>query len=267
MAQSIRTRILRHPKREHEVHVITNPSDSSNLTALLSRSSKSQNASLASNKQRQQLADYDYEAPYTAHALRPDSRWLIVRRNLHRIRFMGYNERKPDSTSPGFYIGLQMKRELKRAQDEIKNIDKEKNFHAVKQFVLAVDNKRTKTYDTSHVKPDDALIYDRLGEEPLALQNLLYYFSKQDVSHGTLFWDFLNEVNHVLDLKRKRTVRVERLRKLALTLAIVFYCIIGIMLFLLIISVITTATKMNDPELKWMEHDIDTYSSTVLPLR
>ena len=57
------------------------------------------------------------------NALRPNSRWLIVRRNLHRIRFMGHNARARDSTLPDFYIGLQMKRELKRAQEEIKNID------------------------------------------------------------------------------------------------------------------------------------------------
>jgi hypothetical protein len=253
MAQSIRTRIHRIPKQEQEVHVISNPTDEHD--SLSSRSSR-----------RKRVSGDDYEAPITAQRLRPNSRWLLVRRNLHRIRFMGYNERGRDSTLPDFYIGLQMKRELKRAQDEIKNIDKEKNFQAVKTFALAVDSKRIKTYDTSHVQPDDALTYDRLGEEPLALQNLLFYFSRQDVSHGTLFWDFLNEVNRVLNMKRKRTVLVQRLRRLALTLAIILYSIIGFMFILLVISVISTATKMNDPEVQWMEPTVDQYSKNAVSI-
>jgi hypothetical protein len=68
-------------------------------------------------------------------------------------------------------------------------------------------------------------------------------------------------------MKRKRTVLVQRLRKLALTLAVILYSIIGFMLFLLIISVISTATKMNDPEVKWMEPTVDTYPRNVVPLR
>lgn len=256
MAQSIRTRVVRIPKQEQEVHMIGNPSgdgDHSLRAPLVGRQSQSPTPSNTSSTHRKRLPGDDYEAPPTSHALLPNSNWLIVRRNLHRIRFMGYNDRLRDSTMPDLYIGFQMKRELKRAQEEIKNIDKEENFHAIKNFALAVDGKRIKNYDTSHVKPEDALIYDRLGEEPLALQNLLYYFSKQDVSHGTLFWDFLNEVNRVLNMKRKRTVLVERLRRLALTLAVILYSIIGLMLILMIISVITTATKMNDPEVQWME--------------
>jgi hypothetical protein len=256
MAQSIRTRALRLPKQEQEVHVITNPIDERD--ALISRAQQERN--------RKRLASDDYQAPLTARTLRPNSRWLLVRRNLHRIRFMVYNEQERDSTLPGLYPFLQMKRELKRAQEEIKNIDKEKNFQAVKSFVLTDDVKRSKTYDTSHVKSDDALIYDRLGEEPLALQNLLYYFSRQDVTHGSLFWDFLNEVNRVLNMKRKRMVRVQRLRKLALTLAIILYSIVGFMLVLLIISVISTVTKMNDPEVQWMESATERYSKNSVSL-
>lgn len=257
MSQSVRTRLQRVPRQENEIRVISNPTE--HRTPLLSPGSN--------RSSRKRLTEADYEAPLTSNTLSPNSRWLFVRRNLHRIRFMGHNQRERDSTLPDFYIGLQMKRELKRAQDEIKNIDKEKNFQAVKQFALAVDEKRTKLYDTSHVKPEDALIYDRLGEEPLALQNLLYYFSRQDVSHGTLFWDFLNEVNNVLNMKRKRTVLVQRLRRLALTLAVILYSILGIMLILLIISVITTATKMDDPEVKWMDSKVDALSNTIVSSR
>lgn len=261
MAQSVRTRLQRVPKQEQEVHVIANPADRDEQQK---RRKHFLRTSKWTTSKRQRLTDSDYQAPLTANELVPGSGWIIVRRNLHRIRFMGYNAQARDSTLPDFYIGLQMKRELKRAQDEIKNIDKEKNFHAIKQFALAVDSKRTKSYDTRHVKADDALTYDRLGEEPLALQNLLYYFSQQDVPHGTLFWDFLNEVNRVLNMKRKRTVRVERLRKLALTLAVILYAFLGFMLFLLVISVITTATRMNDPEVQWLEPNVESYPSKLV---
>ncbi|CAF3333344.1 unnamed protein product [Rotaria socialis] len=257
MSQSLRTRLLRQQKNEQEIRVITNPSDvndSANIP-LVHRSSKVKTSSATSRQRRD--VDPDYEAPLTSYTLSPNSNWLIVRRNLHRIRFMGFNERGRDNNVPDFYLGLQMKRELKRAQEEIKNIDQEENFHAVKQFVLAIDNRRIKTYDTSFVKPEDALVYDRLGDEPLALQNLLYYFSKQDVPHGTLFWEFLNEVNRVLNMQRKRTVLVQRLRKLALTLAVICYCIIGLMLLLLIISLIITTAKMNDPEVQWMQPNVN----------
>ena len=262
MSQSVRTRLLRVPKQEQELRIVTNPHD----RAYRSESGHyvSPNPSAASNRKR--LTDDDYEAPLTSRTLRPNSHWFFVRRHLHRIRFMGLNARARDTTLPDFYVGLQMKRELKRAQEEIKNIDKEENFQAVKKFTMADASQRMRTYDTSHVKPEDAFIYDRLGEEPLAVQNLLYYFSRQEVAHGTIFWDFLNEVNRVLHMQRKRTARVETLRKLALTLAIIFYSIIGIMLFLLIASVIAVATKMDDPEAKWIQPDVDNFSNNLLAI-
>lgn len=257
MSQPTHSRLLRLPKQEKEVRIVGNPSD---------RRAQKGRRSASPGNTRQRLIEDDYQAPQTATGLRPNSKWLIVRRNVHRIRFMGHG-RTRDNTLPPLYLSLQMKRELKRAQEEIKNIDKEDNFTAVKSFALAVDERRTKMYDTSHVKPEDALTYDRLGEEPLPLQNLLFYFSKQEVPHGTMFWDFLNAVNCVLNMNRKRTVLVERLRKLALTLSIICYTILGCMLFLLIISVITTATKMNDPEVRWLEPEPEHYDRPSLPAR
>jgi len=261
MAQTIPTSRVRIPKKEHEIHIFSNPLNEYHQT----ESSSSQLiTSNSPQKESESLTNYDYQAPSTAYSLRPNSNWLIVRRNLHRIRYMGFTATEKQVRLPDFYLGLQMARELKNAQEEIKNIDKEINFHAIKEFTLANDNGNTKRYNTSHVKPDDALIYDRLGEEPLALQNLLYYFSRQDVQHGTVFWDFLNEVNEVLNLKRKRTALVKRLRRLALTLAIIFYSFIGLMFFLMIISVITTATKMNDPQVSWMDQRFNEYPTNFL---
>jgi len=262
MTQSHRSRLMRIPKQEQELHVFVNPLDEcdkneSPAPPVVSRT--------LSEKQREALGDYDYQAPLTAHSLRPNSRWLIVRRNIHRIRFMGFNAIGKEGQLPDFYLGLQMARELKRAQMEIKNINLDEDFHVLKEFSLVGGvSGQTRKFDTRHVKPDDALIYDRLGEEPLALQNLLYYFSKQDIQHGTVFWDFLNEVNHVLNLKRKRTVLVQRLRRLALSLALVIFSFIGLMFCLMVISFISTATKMYDPEVVWMDQSIGGYSANIL---
>ena len=245
MAQGIRTRLVRIPKHEHEIHLINNPLEQLQLSDSLESSSAT----------RQRMTGYDYQAPLTAHSLLPNSKWLIVRRNLHRIRYMGCSEPGGSTKLPDFYLGLQMVRELRRAQEEIKNADKHEDFRVIKLFELDYGKSKTKKFDISHIKPDDALIYDRLGEEPLALQNLLYYFSKQDIQQGTVFWDFLREVNQVLSLQRKRTVLVQRLRRIALTLAIIFYICIGLMFFLMIVSLISTATRMNDPEVRWT-HDV-----------
>jgi hypothetical protein len=250
MSQIVRTRVVRVPKHEQEVHLLSNPLDTFQPV----------NDSLPDTPiERTSLLDDDYQAPLTANSLRPNSRWLIVRQNLHRIRFMGFKDTGKERL-PDFYLGLQMTRELRRAQQEIKNIDKEASFHMIKRFELSLDRDRRKKFDISHVKPDDALIYDRLGEEPLALQNLLYYFSKQDVQQGTVFWDFLSEVNQVLNLQRKRSVLVQRLQRLALTFAIIIYSCIGLMLFSMIISATTTITHMNDPEVLWAEQSMDMYS-------
>lgn len=263
MAQKHRTRFARVPKEEQEVHVFSNPLNEYNKTESLSPPPPPPRLMPTTSS----LDVYDYQAPLTAKLLRPDSRWLIVRRNLHRIRFMGFNEGEKEGRLPNFYLGLQMTRELKRAQDEIKNVDKLDDFRVITEFSLAKEGGSTKKFDTSHVKPDDALIYDRLGEEPLSLQNLLYYFSNQDVPHGTVFWNFLYEVNNVLSLKRKRTVLVQRLRRLALTLAIVLYSFIGVMLSLMVISVVLTVTKMNDPEVEWMDQRIGGYTSNIFSIK
>ncbi|CAF1302777.1 unnamed protein product [Adineta steineri] len=261
MTQNHRTRFIRIPKQEEEVHIFSNPL---NVDEQPATSTPLQTPSPRQG-QRETLFDFDYQAPLTAHSLRPNSRWLIVRRNIHRIRFMGFRGAiGKEGQLPDFYLGLQMARELRRAQLEIKDVDNDTSFQAVKEFSLASAKGQSKKFDTRHVQPEDALIYDRLGEEPLSLQNLLYYFSKQDIQHGTVFWDFLNEVNHVLNLKRKRTVLVQRLRRLALSLALVVYIIIGLMFCTMVIGIITTITKMNDPEVEWMDHNLGGYSSDFL---
>ncbi|CAF1095526.1 unnamed protein product [Didymodactylos carnosus] len=189
----------------------------------------------------------DYQAPLSSKSLKKNSNWLIVRRNLHRIRYLG-GKNDNSETLPDFYLSFQMIRELTRAQDEIKNIDRNEHFQIIKLFSLAVDNYKIKIYNTAHITPNDALFYDRLGDEPLAIQNLLFYFSQQDVQYKTVFWEFLNEVTRVLDLNRKRVKRVHTLRKIAATLAIILFSIIGFMFLLLIVSLLYTTSKFDDPQ-------------------
>ncbi|CAM2724662.1 unnamed protein product [Rotaria socialis] len=230
MAASFPTRLLRRQKQEHETRLIVNllheDDDQFKRSHVENapQDSKSVGSSITTNNvqsQSQGAYQYDYQAPFTAHSLKPNSKWLIVRRNLHRIRFMSYNNNKGE----------------------------------------VIDDKHTKAYDTRHVKPGDAITYDRLGEKSMSLQNLLYYFSQQNVEHGTAFWNFLDEVNHVLNMNRTRTVLVQRLRKLAQILAFIAYGIIGFMFFLLIASVIATVEKMSNPELKWMSDRDGQYST------
>lgn len=263
MAESRRKLWLRPPKQEQEIHIVNNPLEEYEIK----KSSSQTSISSRREQQREILSQYDYQAPLTSESLRPNSRWLTIRRNLHRIRFMGLNNLQEGGRLPDFYLGFQMTRELKRAQVEIKNIDKNEDFHHIKHFSLINNNGTTKIYNTSHVTPDDALIYDRLGEEPLALQNLLFYFSKQNVQHGSLFWNFLYEVNNVLKLKRKRKALVKRLRRIAFTLAIIFYSFIGLMFSFMVISVITTATKFNDPEVEWISQTAEEFTDNTLSLR
>ncbi|CAF5006855.1 unnamed protein product [Rotaria sp. Silwood1] len=62
-----RTKILPHKftKQEQELHIISNPFDTT----------------------RQYLLQHDdYEAPLTAHTLKPNSKWITVRNNMHKIR-------------------------------------------------------------------------------------------------------------------------------------------------------------------------------------
>ncbi|CAF3433388.1 unnamed protein product [Rotaria socialis] len=263
MAQSHRIRHFHNRKQEQEIHVIESPFEKHNKQ----QSPKTIRPSSPLRKETSVLIRDDYEAPLTAGSLRPNSRWLIVRLNLHRIRLMGFNNLSKEDRLSDLYLDFQVIRELKRAKNEINNVNKDKDFHMGKTFSLAGESGKPRVFNTSFVTPNDALIYDRIGEEPLVLQNLLYYFSKQNIEKGTPFWNLLIRVNEVLTLKHKCTVLVQRLRRLVLTLTIIFYSIIGFMFCLMIISVIITARKLDDPEVQWMNNNAEVFTNKFLLLR
>ncbi|CAF4322725.1 unnamed protein product, partial [Adineta steineri] len=89
--------------------------------------------------------------------------------------------------------------------------------------------------------------YAGLGSEPIVLQYLLYYFSKDcPVPHNSIFYSFLSDVNSVLETNRKRINRIVVFRKLALIFALIISILILIMLFSLTLSVITTMTNLRE---------------------
>ncbi|CAF0985965.1 unnamed protein product, partial [Didymodactylos carnosus] len=168
MKESHHRRVLRRPVNERKMKIIDNPLHADYQRANLFVTTygderhclKQPDTSSAKSTREQIPVSDDYQAPLSAVSLKHDSKWLIVRRNLHRIRSMG-----DEKQTPNMYLSFQMIRELKRAQVGIKNIDDD-NKSQMKTFSLAVSKQKIKTYDTSHVTSDDALFYDRLGEEP-----------------------------------------------------------------------------------------------------
>ncbi|UJR09420.1 hypothetical protein I4U23_013661 [Adineta vaga] len=227
MSLSTKLNLRKLPKREQESHVVIS-SDASVRTPLISND--------------------DYQAPLTAHKLSPKSKWLIVRHNIHRIRSWGMI-RQTGINQPfqDWYIFFQMRRELKRAEEQIRALQYRPDFIPVHYFELSIDDTRVQRYNVSHVRPTDGIYYAGLGSEPIVLQYLLYYFSKDcPVPYNSIFHSFLYDVNSVLDTNRKRIHRVVVFRKLALIFTLAVFILLLIMFFSLILSVLTTTSNLRE---------------------
>lgn len=191
------------------------------------------------------LLEDDYQAPRIPGKLYPDSKWMIVRNNLHKIRSWAPIRRLSvvENSLFDWYIFFQMKRELKRAEQQIRAIQYRTNFTPIRYFNLAIDETRFRRYNVSHVRSNDAIYYGGLSSQPLVLQNLLYYFNDEcRVPFNSIFYSFLCDVNAVLDTNRQRIQRVVVLRRAALIFAVSIFVILLTMLFSLILSVLTTAS-------------------------
>ena len=197
------------------------------------------------------IADDDYQSLPTCRLLPPTSKWFIVRHNIHRIRYWGVMQRMSVVEKPfrDWYLFFQMRRELKRAEEEIRAIQYKPGFAPIHHFELPIDEAHVRRYNVSHVQATDGLYYAGLGSEPIVLQYLLYYFSKEcTVPYDSLFYSFLSDVNSVLYTNRQRIHRVEVFRRLALLIALAVSVVIFIMFFSLILSVITTVSKLSQME-------------------
>ena len=200
--------------------------------------------------------DDDYEAPSRIDPLIPQSKWIIVRNNIHKIRSWGAMKRVSVIDQPfrDWYLFFQMRRELKRAEEEIRAIQYRPEFKPVRYFDLPVDETRVRRYNVSHVRPSDGIYYAGLSPEPITLEHLLYYFSKDcAVPYNSTYYSFLSDVNSVLATNRKRIQRVAVFQRVALFIALAVSIIILIMFFSLILSVFTTTSKLrqmykNDPD-------------------
>ena len=209
------------------------------------------------------LKEVDYHAPLTAHTLAPNSKWIIVRNNLHAIRSYGIMKRMSVVDPPfrDWYLFFQMRRELKRAEEQIRAIKYQPDFKPIHYFDLRVNKEQFLHFNVSHVRPNDGIYYAGLSAEPLVLEYLLYYFSKQNpVTYDSLFYSFLSDVNSVLYTNRQRIQRVVVFRRVALIIALAVFIIIIIMFFSLILSVITTTSNIramyrDDPDggIEWRQ--------------
>ncbi len=211
------------PKQEHELHIFTNPFLNSQLPLLQSD---------------------DYQAPLSARSLSPNSKWIIVRNNLHKIRtWRRSNTTDENPVVRDWYLFFQTRRELRRAREDIKKVEYRPDFRPVHYFYLPIDDRRKQRYNVSHVQPSDALYYPGFGHEPIVLQSLLYYFSKEcAVPHNSIFQSFLSDVCSIIYRDRQRLNRQAVLRKVALVITILVSILIGLMLFSLVLSVLKTTS-------------------------
>ena len=232
-----RSRVLlsKRPRQEQELRILSNPTDQAS-TKLLKID--------------------DYQAPFTSGILSPQSKWLLVRRNLHKIRSW-VPPKQLDNVDPrcqDWYIYFQMRRELRRAQEDIKTIQSRPDFVPVRYFKLPTDEEHTRRYDVSHVQAKDALYYPSFGPEPIVLQSLLYYFTREcAVPYESIFLAFLANVCSIIDQDRIRLNRVVVLRRVALIVAIIVFAFLGMMFLSMLFGALTTTSNLrqmylNDPD-------------------
>ena len=197
----------------------------------------------------QRFIDDDYQAPLTSDLLAPKSKWWIVRHNIHKIRSWGAIRHMShmDKTSQDWYLFFQMRRELKRAEEQIRSIQFRPDFTPIEHFELPINDQYVRRFNVSHVKPTDGIYYAGLGSEPIVLQYLLYYFSKEcPVPYNSMFHSFLSDVNSVLNTNRQRLNRVVVLQRIAFFIALAICVLLLLMFFSMILSVMTTLTKFQE---------------------
>jgi hypothetical protein len=180
-------------------------------------------------------------------SLASNSKWLIIRNNIHKIRSWKSIRRLSVIEQPirDWYVFIQIKHELKHVQKEIRALEYRTDFIPVRYFNLPIDQTHVRRYNVSHIQSTDEIYYGGLGSEPIVLQYLLYYFSKEClVPYNSIFYSFLSDVNAVLDTNRQRLQRAVVFRRVVLIFTLAISIILFIMLFSLILSVLTTISNL-----------------------
>ncbi|UJR36746.1 hypothetical protein I4U23_029461 [Adineta vaga] len=227
MSHRLKLSSHKHPKQDHELHIITNP--------------------LFENRLRHHHQDDDYQAPLTSHTLLKTSKWTIVRNNIHKIRsWGGISTSNVAKQHIDWYMLVHTRRELRRTKDQIRQIE-QSNFVPIHRFRLPTDELRYRQYNVSHLQSSDKLYHPSFGTEPVIIQSLLYYFSKEcAVPYTSLFRPFLVDVCEIIEHDRERLKRAAVFRKVALAIAIIICIILALMYCSLIISVLTTTLNLRD---------------------
>ena len=225
---SHRSRILFSKKnKQEELHIFTNPLLDSRLPIHVSNGD-------------------DLQAPLISPRLSPNSKWFIVRKSIHKIRsWGGISPSDPNQPLADWFSFFQMSRELRHVQEDIRQVTNRPDFTPVRHFCLPTDNRHKKRFNVSHIQPMDTLYHPAFGHDPMLLQALLYYFSKECVvPHNSIFRPFLSDVCTVISRKREQLDRVTALRKFALALTIIVFLILFLMLFLLLFSALKTTWNL-----------------------
>ncbi|CAF0732074.1 unnamed protein product [Adineta steineri] len=241
MSHRVKYLVPKFAKQEQELHIITNP--------------------FADAQSRLIDDDDDYQAPLTSHTLRPNSKWNIVRHNIHKIRsWGGINLDHVHPQLRYLYLYWQVRRELQRAQNSIEQIERS-HYTPIDYFNLPTDETHNRRYNVSHLQPSNAIYHPAFQSQPVVLQALLYYFSKECVvPYNSVFRPFLSDVCSILYQDRQRINRAAVFRKVATIITIVISIFLALMFFSLIVSVFTTTSNLramyrDDPDggIEWRQ--------------
>ena len=171
------------------------------------------------------------------------SKWMIVRKNLHKIRSWGGSS----STNVNDKCRvIQMRRELRRMREQIRDVEHRSDFVPVRCFRIPTDEKNSRRYKVSHVSPTSVLYHPSFDEEPIVLQSLFFYFSREcHVPYQSIFRPLLTNICSALDRDRERLERTTALRRFALIIAIIVFAVLGLMFITLIVGVLKTRSNFH----------------------
>lgn len=175
------------------------------------------------------------------------SKWIIVRKNLHQIRsWGGFSTTNVKDPSQDACVVIQMRRELRRMRERIRDVEHRPDFVPIRSFRLPTDEKNYRRYKVSHVSPASVLYHPSFDEEPVVLQALLFYFSREyTVPYQSIFRPLLTDICSTVDRDRQRLERARNFRRYALVLTIIIFAILSLMFITLIVGVVKTRSNFH----------------------
>lgn len=175
------------------------------------------------------------------------SKWIIVRKNLHTIRsWGGFSATSVNDQFHDKCVLIQMRRELRRMKEQIRAVEHRPDFVPVRCFKIPTDEEHSRRYKVSHVSPTSVLYHPSFDQEPIVLQSLLFYFSREClVPYQSIFRPLLTNICSALDRDRERLERTAAFRRFALIIAIIIFIILSLMLITMIVGVLNTRSNFH----------------------